>query len=161
MPSEVSDHLGEEHPKNHLLQQIMIVVFFLIWGLDSFIFLFTTFLRNIIPLMFHIIIIVIGIAIFIIGFLLMQQSHAVFHQKEPKLVITGLFAHVRHPMYLGTILSYLGAAVATLSLAALVFCIVIFVVYNYLATYEEKRLEEKLGDEYCKYRDTVPKWVPR
>ena len=55
MPSEVSDHLGEEHPKNHLLQQIMIVVFFLIWGLDSFIFLFTTFLRNIISIPFHVI----------------------------------------------------------------------------------------------------------
>jgi len=36
----------------------------------------------------------------------------------------------------------------------------IFIFYNYLASYEEKLLEEKFGEEYIKYKQKTGKWVP-
>lgn len=52
-------------------------------------------------------------------------------------------------------------AISTLSLVSLAVGIGIFVFYDFIASYEERRLLEMFGPEYRDYQGRVPKWVPR
>jgi len=84
------------------------------------------------------------------------------HEHKPGKVITnGAFKYVRHPLYLASILTYLGLTISTLSLISLALFVGIFVFYNYIASYEEKLLEAKFGDEYRKYKERTGKWMLR
>ena len=75
------------------------------------------------------------------------------------LAITGIFERVRHPMYLGTNLFYLGLAIAAFSQASIGVWLIIFAFNNTRANYEEKKLEERFGDEFLKYKRILKKWI--
>lgn len=93
-----------------------------------------------------------------------QRAHKkVFHEERTELMVitTNVFARVRHPMYFGSILTYLGFVILSLSVIALVIFVVVVLVYYYLCRYEEQLLIEKLGDEYKKYMKNVPMLIPR
>ena len=102
-----------------------------------------------------------GIAIIIGALYLMSRSHIVFTTPKPMVVDTGVYAHVRHPMYLGSILLYVGFWVCTLSLLSLIPLFAVIIGYNYLASDEERILIEAFGDDYLEYKKRVPKWIPR
>ena len=76
------------------------------------------------------------------------------------MVSTGAYQYVRHPLYLGSIMFYLGFAVSTASLFSLVLVVLIFIFYNFIASYEEKLLEDRFHEEYRNYRKRTGKWVP-
>ena len=74
------------------------------------------------------------------------------------LKIEGAFKIVRHPIYLFSIL-FLGFR-PTMSLFYFVMFICM-VVYFYIGSiYEERKLEEKFGDEYRDYQKRVPRLFP-
>ncbi len=77
------------------------------------------------------------------------------------LVTIGIFAHVRHPMYLGYILAYLGCIVGTMSLLSIIPWLLIVHLYDKMANYEEHKLEKRFGKEYLEYKRKAPKWIPR
>jgi protein-S-isoprenylcysteine O-methyltransferase Ste14 len=56
---------------------------------------------------------------------------------------------------------YLGLTVSTASLFSLVLVVLIFVFYNFIASYEEKLLEDRFHEEYRNYKIKTGKWVPR
>ena len=93
---------------------------------------------------------------------LIRSGHGVVsHEQRPSGVeSTGAFRHVRHPLYLGSILLYLGLAVATASLFSLVLVVLIFIFYNFIASYEEKLLQDRFHEEYRGYKKRTGKWVP-
>ena len=134
----------------------MFVLYIIIWILDSFIFRLTA-LVYIIPFFVNIIF---GIIIVILSLWLTSKSDIVFEGSEPRVVDTGPYAHIRHPMYLGMVLVHVGIWIITLSLISLIPLIVVFIGYNYLANDEEHRLEAKFGDEYLAYKKRVRKWIP-
>lgn len=77
------------------------------------------------------------------------------------VVESGLYARVRHPRYLGMMLSWLGAVLLSGStrLAALV---ALFIGLALLVTeLEERELLNRLGESYADYRRRVPRLVPR
>ena len=134
------------------------VAFFLVWILDSFLLRVTTFLSSAVPLLLHI---ALGLIILVIAGYFMDGSHKdLFHDTGSGLATQGVFARVRNPMYLSTVLVYVGLALLTLSLASLLVCCLIAPYYNSLANYEEAKLEEKFGDEFLAYKRTVRKWLP-
>ncbi len=55
---------------------------------------------------------------------------------------------------------YLGLAVSTASLFSLGLVVLIFLFYDYIASYEEKLLEERFHEEYQNYKIKTGKWVP-
>ncbi len=79
------------------------------------------------------------------------------------LVVSGPFAHVRNPLYVGNILMYLGLGVMSfavfpyLQIAALLF---FFVQYHFIVTEEEGYLRKTYGDSYADYVKNVPRFIP-
>jgi protein-S-isoprenylcysteine O-methyltransferase Ste14 len=80
------------------------------------------------------------------------------------LIISGPFAHVRNPLYVGNILMYLGLGVMSFSIfpylqiAALIF---FFVQYYYIIKEEEGYLRKTYGKSYEDYTNSVPRLIPR
>lgn len=79
-----------------------------------------------------------------------------------KLVVRGIYRHVRNPMITGLLLILLGEAVFGDSLP-LLFWFLIFAIANlvYLPAFEEPRLEQRFGQDYARYKQNVPRWIPR
>ena len=148
-----------ELPHAHLLQVVYLVLFSIVWFLDSFIFNFSNFLTNFIPLVFRV---VLALSVLALGFGVTSLGHwLLFNKKLPGLVTIGIFAHVRHPMYLGFILAYLGCIVGTMSLLSIIPWLLTIHLYTEMANYEEQELEQRFGKEYLEYKRRVPKWIPR
>jgi protein-S-isoprenylcysteine O-methyltransferase Ste14 len=152
------EHLAGEKPGSHTNQTIFMVVFFLAWIIDSFLLRLTTFLFDWSFIWLNIIL---GLIVLAISVYFMDASHKdLFDTEEQGLATKGVFSRVRNPMYLGTVLFYLGLIIFTLSLAALAVWFITCVYYNMLANYEEMKLQEKFGDEFLKYKKSVRKWIP-
>jgi protein-S-isoprenylcysteine O-methyltransferase Ste14 len=79
-----------------------------------------------------------------------------------KLVVEGLHRYVRNPMYLGVLLIVIGQAVLFRSRTLVFYAGVIWLAAHvFVLLYEEPTLERKFGNEYRKYRQRVPRWIPR
>jgi len=78
------------------------------------------------------------------------------------LVVTGLYRHVRNPMYLAVGSLIVGQALILgrpgLLLYAALFAATVFA---FVRGYEEPALTEQFGAEYEAYRRAVPGWWPR
>jgi protein-S-isoprenylcysteine O-methyltransferase Ste14 len=101
-----------------------------------------------------------------LAFFLVKSGHVVIshgnHGRLPtSLVMTGAFRYVRHPLYLGCLLTYFGLAAATASLLSLALLGIIIPFYNFLATYEENLLEHLFGESYRTYKQKTGKWLPK
>jgi len=80
------------------------------------------------------------------------------------LVISGPFAHLRNPLYLGNILIY--AAIGIMSFAIFpylqIFALAFFFVqYYFIIKSEEKFLIKEYGDQYKEYSASVRRFIPR
>ena len=152
--------LAGEHPYGDAGQIIALIIFVMIWIFDSFFYRFSTFLADHLPL--YIRLIPAAVSFGISGFLSRSGLTVVYREVRdpPRVIRTGVFSYSRHPIYLAALLLYLGFSLTTLSLISLGFLVVIFVFYDYLATFEEKQLEEKFGPEYLSYKKKTPKWLP-
>jgi protein-S-isoprenylcysteine O-methyltransferase Ste14 len=78
------------------------------------------------------------------------------------LVISGIYAHTRNPMYVGNITIAAGLALASNSWPTVIITIpLVCFVYIAIVAAEENFLRGKFGtafDEYCR---NVPRWLPR
>lgn len=77
------------------------------------------------------------------------------------VVATGIYARLRHPRYLGMMLSWAGAVLLSGS-TRLLWLVAGFTVLAVLATkLEERELLNRLGAAYADYRRRVPRFIPR
>ena len=78
------------------------------------------------------------------------------------LVVTGLYRHVRNPMYLAVGALIAGQALI-LGRPVLLLYAALFgaVVFAFVRGYEEPALTRQFGEEYAAYRSAVPGWWPR
>lgn len=79
-----------------------------------------------------------------------------------KLVVQGVYRHVRNPMISGVFFVLLGEAAGCASLH-LVGWAAFFIVGNmiYMPLFEEPGLVKRFGEEYEEYRRNVPRWLPK
>ena len=82
-----------------------------------------------------------------------------------KLCTSGIFSHVRNPLYLGNLLIYIGFAIfagGPWILYLVPIALVYFVIqYALIISLEEERLLELFGDDYRDYQHQVPRLIPR
>jgi protein-S-isoprenylcysteine O-methyltransferase Ste14 len=149
-----------EHPFGDTGQLIALGLFLVVWIGDSFFLHVSTFPSRMVPLYGRLI--VSGLAIVSAIFLVRSGHTVISHGQRPAdIVETGAFKCVRHPLYLGSILTYFALAVSTASLGALVLLVGIVSFYDYIAGYEERLLEARFGGRYGEYRKRTGKWIPR
>ena len=90
-----------------------------------------------------------------------QWSIALEIQEEHKLITTGPYRFVRHPMYLGIFIYTMGLMMISLdALVTLFFGFSILVNYMRIPR-EEQMLIEKFGDEYLEYMKRSGRLLPR
>ncbi|HEX7356347.1 MAG TPA: isoprenylcysteine carboxylmethyltransferase family protein [Ignavibacteriaceae bacterium] len=80
------------------------------------------------------------------------------------LVISGPFAFVRNPLYVGNILMYLGLGIMSMSLFPYlqIVAIIFFIIqYYFIVKEEEGFLITKFGNDYKNYLKNVPRFLPR
>ncbi|HWK99041.1 MAG TPA: isoprenylcysteine carboxylmethyltransferase family protein [Parapedobacter sp.] len=76
------------------------------------------------------------------------------------LVITGIFAHCRNPLYVGNILMLVGVGILVNSLLYLVVFIPLFLfIYQAIVLAEEHFLRNKFGSEFDAYTRRVHRWL--
>jgi protein-S-isoprenylcysteine O-methyltransferase Ste14 len=99
--------------------------------------------------------------IILLGMLLIVFGWRKIYRAKGKLVTTGIYAHVRHPQYLGFLLLTLGMNILWVAISTLLLWPVLAILYYRLAKKEDKELEERFGEEYRKYERNVPMLIPR
>lgn len=79
-----------------------------------------------------------------------------------RLVVGGLYRHVRNPMYVAVVGAIAGQALLLGRPVLLVYAgLVWLVTATFVRTYEEPTLAATYGDAYRAYRAAVPGWIPR
>jgi protein-S-isoprenylcysteine O-methyltransferase Ste14 len=78
------------------------------------------------------------------------------------LVVTGPFALMRNPLYVGNVALWVGFALAArLTWGALLIAVLLAVEYHAIVGWEERLLEARVGETYRSYAGQVPRWIPR
>ncbi len=155
--------LGSEHPLCDSVQLAILISFFAGLGVDSlghFVFGVSTIFLGFVsfPLLW-----IPAFLLWSLGIYFTLKSHeAVFGGMtgQPRLLDSGVYSWVRHPMYLGILMLCLGFLFIMPSLLSFGVWIAFFIFYDTMATYEEKDLIRILGEEYVNYQKRVPKWCP-
>jgi len=112
----------------------------------------------------HLLLRAFGFIVFAFGlFLILWGAHSL--RKEvfvpgDKLVVTGTYKYVRHPMYLGGIVGAFGLALFAGSLLGAVYSFVLALVLSHIADAEEQELRARFGEAYKEYAGKVPKLIP-
>lgn len=102
-----------------------------------------------------------ALLVFGLGFYFISGKTLVQGIKEGKLVTSGTFALCRNPLYISIVLFVIPAiALLTNSWLELTACVVGFVLLKIYVGREYQILEEAFGDEYRKYRDETPEFIP-
>ena len=154
-------HLTGEHRLGDLGQLILFFIFMAVWVTDSFFFHYSTFLDELVP---NYIRILVALPILIFGWYLARRGlKVVFGTKreQPELINSGVFRIVRHPIYLGAILFYLGSILITLSLASAAFWLLIISFYIVICKYEERILAQEFGNNYLEYKKKTGMLFPK
>ena len=111
-------------------------------------------------------VIVIGIAIYLStafwGFALIGSGTPAPIAPTKILVVGGLHRFVRNPMYIGVALVIGGQAWLFHSphIAIYMVCMLL-VAHLFVISYEEPTLSKQFGEEYDRYRASVPRWIPK
>jgi protein-S-isoprenylcysteine O-methyltransferase Ste14 len=155
-----TDLVGE-HKWGDLGQMILLLIFAIVWITDSFIWKYSFISIDKIPNLYRL-----AIALPILacsGYLAKKGLDIIFGEKRAKseVVSNGVFGIVRHPIYLGSILFYMGMTIIACSIASFIVCIVIVIFYFCISKYEEKILLEELGSDYRDYMQRVPMLIPK
>jgi methanethiol S-methyltransferase len=97
------------------------------------------------------------------GFILLAAAWHVLYeaQRQHTLAVTGPYAHVRHPQYVGFILIMLGFLVQWPTLITLLMFPVLVTMYGRLARREEREVLTEFGETYARYAANTPAFVPR
>ena len=104
---------------------------------------------------------VLGAAVVGLGLLVRGWAAGVL-KKDRELAISGPYAFTRNPLYLGTFLIGAGAVIAGgRPWLGLVFVGYFAWVYGSTMARETGELEARFGDDYRRYRRSVPALVPR
>lgn len=112
---------------------------------------------------------IIGGALILIGFVLFAAGIRNFLRAETPvptneptrvLVTTGIHGWTRNPIYLGMFLIYGGIGVAAQNIWILVLTLPLAILIRYgVVAREEAYLEQRFGDAYRDYRQSVRRWL--
>lgn len=154
-------YLAGEHAFGDLGQILLLIFFLIIWFSDSYIYNFSIDYTEYLPIQYRI---VIATIILIFSAILVSSGLSLLFGKYKHvrgIIRFGIYNKVRHPIYLGSILFYLGFIILSFSMASFVWWILVILFYNFIARYEEKQLKNQYGDAFIQYKKEVGRWFPK
>jgi protein-S-isoprenylcysteine O-methyltransferase Ste14 len=97
------------------------------------------------------------------GFWLLAAAWRVLYeaQRTRRLATLGPYARLRHPQYVGFVLIMLGFLLQWPTLVTLAMFPILAFMYARLAKREEEDMLAQFGEEYRRYRERVPAFIPR
>jgi protein-S-isoprenylcysteine O-methyltransferase Ste14 len=98
------------------------------------------------------------------AFLLLVPGHgkAVPYDPLTDLKVMGPYKYTRNPFMLGWLLVLWGEVIFFRSLPLLFYGIILTLcIYFWIVAFEEPSLEDRYGEEYKRYKQTIPRWIPR
>lgn len=98
-----------------------------------------------------------------LGFYLLANAWSTLYkaQKAGKLAVTGLYAKIRHPQYIGFVAIMFGFLLQWPTLVTVVMFPILVVMYWRLARFEEKESKKRFGKAWDEYAAHVPALVPK
>ena len=87
-------------------------------------------------------------------------SQEVTIKDDHQLITDGPYALVRHPIYTGLILGFIGSSIALGDLRGLISDVLVFAVLLYKLKLEDKWLKEQFGEPYKEYCKRVASLIP-
>jgi protein-S-isoprenylcysteine O-methyltransferase Ste14 len=82
-------------------------------------------------------------------------------QQNHNIIKNGIYKYIRHPAYLGSLLSFFGLGLALLNwLSIIIIFLPILGSFMYRIKVEEKVLETELGEEYLNYSKNTKRLIP-
>jgi protein-S-isoprenylcysteine O-methyltransferase Ste14 len=153
--------LAGEHPQGDRLQFLVFILLVISFLIDYFFLGWSTVFRRLIP--YNLRLPISLIFIFIGFYLSLTGIRTVFgtYSKEPRMITSGLFSYMRHPVYLGALLIFFGLFFFFLSPLSFLALIPALILYNWLAEDEETRMIKVFGENYKEYMRKTPKWFPK
>jgi protein-S-isoprenylcysteine O-methyltransferase Ste14 len=114
----------------------------------------------------------IGVALILAGVAIVVEAFARFAWQglgtpapvfpTQRLVVTGLYRHVRNPIYIAVFTIILGQALFFGNIRLAAYGVAVWLAFHlFVLAYEEPTLHRAYGDEYEAFRATVPRWIPR
>jgi protein-S-isoprenylcysteine O-methyltransferase Ste14 len=97
------------------------------------------------------------------GFILIGAAWKVlfYAQRSHQVGTTGVYAHLRHPQYVGFILIMVGFLIQWPTLVTLIMFPVLVTMYVKLAWHEEQEATLAFGEAYIRYAANTPAFFPR
>jgi protein-S-isoprenylcysteine O-methyltransferase Ste14 len=97
------------------------------------------------------------------GFILLAAAWRVLYeaQRRHRLAVTGPYAYVRHPQYVGFIAIMLGFLLQWPTILTLAMFPFLVAMYVHLAHTEEREAHAEFSEAYERYAAVTPGWLPR
>ena len=113
-----------------------------------------------------------GYALIALGLVPLVESFARFALKglgtpapiapTANLVIGGFYRYMRNPMYAGVLAIIAGQAIIFADARLFAYAALVWVMFElFVLLYKEPALKRTYGGEYLRYRENVPRWIPR
>jgi protein-S-isoprenylcysteine O-methyltransferase Ste14 len=87
-------------------------------------------------------------------------SGSVTFKKNHELITKGIYHYIRHPIYTGVLLMFLGSAILFDTVGALIGFVIIVVTFWLKLKQEEELMTKHFGKEYTKYKQQVKALIP-
>jgi protein-S-isoprenylcysteine O-methyltransferase Ste14 len=81
-------------------------------------------------------------------------------KEDHELIRTGPYRYVRHPIYTGLLLGFVGTAIARDEWRGVLAVVIVYVALWRKFRLEERWMIENFGDAYLRFRDEVPALIP-
>ncbi|UCC71505.1 MAG: isoprenylcysteine carboxylmethyltransferase family protein [Gemmatimonadota bacterium] len=78
-----------------------------------------------------------------------------------KLISEGIYGRIRHPRYIAVWLGTVAVAFFTNYLAVYIVAVAVVPALYLVVVLEEKELRDRFGEEYVRYCERVPRFIPR
>lgn len=97
------------------------------------------------------------------GFIMLGTAWKVLHkaQKDHQLAKVGLYARIRHPQYVAFILIMFGFLLMWPTILTILMFPILVYMYVRLAQKEEQKALMELGEEYVRYAEKTPAFIPK
>jgi protein-S-isoprenylcysteine O-methyltransferase Ste14 len=105
---------------------------------------------------------IVGLTIMIVGQVTLWRNYSgfLFIKKDHRLITHGIYRLVRHPMYLGALIVFIGLPVYTASLYGGLTMILLIPIFLNRIRMEEQLLMEEFRGDYQEYKKNTKKLIP-